>query len=43
MIARNLYTDFRGLDEMGVDVFLSHDLGDIGLGLAIRNRSVSGF
>lgn len=37
-IAHNLYTGLRVLDEQGVDVILTHDFGDQGLGLAIRDR-----
>jgi L-threonylcarbamoyladenylate synthase len=37
-IAQNLYARLRGLDESGVDVILTRDFGEAGLGLAIRDR-----
>jgi L-threonylcarbamoyladenylate synthase len=37
-IAQNLYAKLRGLDESGVDVILTRDFGEAGLGLAIRDR-----
>lgn len=38
VVARNLYAGLRRLDEQGVDLILSRDFGEQGLGLAIRDR-----
>ena len=37
-IAHRLYTGLRFLDEQGVDLILTRDFGEVGLGLAIRDR-----
>jgi L-threonylcarbamoyladenylate synthase len=37
-VARRLYAALRWLDDAGVQVILARDLGDLGLGRAIRDR-----
>jgi len=37
-VARNIYAGMRWLDWQGVDVIVCRDLGESGLGLAIRDR-----
>lgn len=37
-IARNLYAGLRKLDDLGVDVILTHSFSERGLGLAINDR-----
>lgn len=37
-VARNLYAGMRALDGQGVDVIIARDFGNVGLGLAIRDR-----
>ncbi|MFX0102664.1 MAG: L-threonylcarbamoyladenylate synthase [Candidatus Hodarchaeota archaeon] len=37
-IAKNLYEAFRDMDEEGVDVIITEDISEEGLGLAIMNR-----
>ncbi|MGC9521038.1 MAG: L-threonylcarbamoyladenylate synthase [Anaerolineae bacterium] len=37
-IAQRLFAALRALDQAGVEVILTRDLGDVGLGLAVRDR-----